>query len=74
MTGLVYDPPVLVNHDDVIVVRDDVLLQEAKSGSSINLSETQTVKSGSLEVQTKSVGPISLAYVCQKYGKKSTCF
>ena len=51
-----YDLPVLVNHDDVIVVRDDVLPAEAKSGSSINLSETQTVKSGSLEVQTKSVG------------------
>lgn len=70
-----YDPPMLVNHDDVIVVRDDVL----PAGSKIRFIDKlirdtdceEWVFGGSNKVGW---GPISLAYVCQKYNKKSTCF
>ena len=66
-----YDPPMLVNHDDVIVVRDDVL----PAGSKIRFIDKlirdtdceEWVFGGSNKVGW---GPISLAYVCQKYNKE----
>jgi len=70
-----YDAPVLCKHDDVIVVRDDLL----PAGSKVRFIDKlirdtdceEWVFGGSNKVGW---GPISLAYVCQKYDKKSTCF
>ena len=49
-------------------------LQVRKCGSSTNLYGIPIAKNGCLADRIKSVGPISLAYVCNKYRKKSTCF
>tara|TARA_B100000900_G_scaffold410463_1_gene428311 strand:+ start:404 stop:1171 length:768 start_codon:yes stop_codon:yes gene_type:complete len=67
--------PVLSEHDGVVVVRDDLL----EGGSKIRFIDKlikdtpcdEWVFGGSNKVGW---GPISLAYVCKKYKKKTTCF
>jgi hypothetical protein len=70
-----YPAPVIEEHDGVHVVRDDLL----EAGSKMRFIDKlirdtdceEWVFGGSNKVGW---GPISLAYVCQKYGKKATCF
>jgi len=67
--------PVLTEHNNVIVVRDDLL----EGGSKVRFIDKlikdtpcdEWVFGGSNKVGW---GPISLAYVCKKYNKKATCF
>ena len=51
-----YDDPIVELHDNVHVVRDDVLLQVRKCGSSTNLYGIPIAKNGCLADRIKSVG------------------
>ena len=70
-----YDPPIVELHNNVHVWRDDVLPAGSKMRFIDKLIRDtncdEWVFGGSNKVGW---GPISLAYVCRKYNKKSTCF
>jgi len=70
-----YDPPIVELHNNVHVVRDDVLPAGSKMRFIDKLIRDtncdEWVFGGSNKVGW---GPISLAYVCRKYNKSSTCF
>jgi hypothetical protein len=70
-----YDAPIIELFDGVHVVRDDVLPAGSKMRFIDKLIRDtpceEWVFGGSNKVGW---GPISLAYVCQKYDKKATCF
>ena len=70
-----YDAPIIELHDGVHVVRDDVLPAGSKMRFIDKLIRDtncdEWVFGGSNKVGW---GPISLAYVCRKYNKSSTCF
>ena len=70
-----YDDPIVELHDNVHVVRDDVLPAGSKMRFIDKLIRDtdceEWVFGGSNKVGW---GPISLAYVCNKYRKKCTCF